>query len=203
MHFALASYNAGPLRLKEWVSRYKTTDPILFIDLIPFRETRDYVASVLKNYFWYRELYAKNTETTSIVSGAFPADALALNQLHNFDLTPSPPPAPPIAATPQTPAQTPVTAPVAKASPKPKESKPEIKPEVKSESKPELVEAEKPLKTAKDVESDITEMAKKEISDEKDKVGPELPKEQKQKEDDDALPGEISIAPEIDRGQPK
>jgi hypothetical protein len=32
---------------------------MLFIDLMPYRETRDYVGYVLSNYFWYRKLYAK------------------------------------------------------------------------------------------------------------------------------------------------
>ncbi len=53
----LAAYNAGEARVSEWLKRYRTTDPILFIDLIPYRETRDYVASILRNYYWYRKLH--------------------------------------------------------------------------------------------------------------------------------------------------
>lgn len=55
---ALAAYNAGPGRVAEWVKRYHGSDRILFLDLIPFHETRDYVASIARNYFWYSALYS-------------------------------------------------------------------------------------------------------------------------------------------------
>lgn len=54
----LASYNAGEEPVVRWLHRYPTTDPLLFIDLIPYRETRDYVGFVMANYFWYRRLYS-------------------------------------------------------------------------------------------------------------------------------------------------
>jgi soluble lytic murein transglycosylase len=57
VHLALASYNAGPARVKTWLKNYPVTDPILFTDLIPFRETREYVGSVLRNYYWYRRIH--------------------------------------------------------------------------------------------------------------------------------------------------
>lgn len=58
IHLALAGYNAGPNRVDLWLARYPSSDPVLFIDLIPFRETREYVASVLRNYYWYRRLHS-------------------------------------------------------------------------------------------------------------------------------------------------
>lgn len=57
IHYALAAYNAGPSRLKVWLERYPVTDAILFIDMIPYRETREYVASILRNYYWYRRIH--------------------------------------------------------------------------------------------------------------------------------------------------
>ncbi len=59
IHMALAAYNAGPQKLNSWTRRYETAvgEPILFIDLIPYRETREYVASVLRNYYWYRRIH--------------------------------------------------------------------------------------------------------------------------------------------------
>lgn len=59
IHMALAAYNAGPQRLTAWTRRYEIAvgEPILFIDLIPYRETREYVASVLRNYYWYRRIH--------------------------------------------------------------------------------------------------------------------------------------------------
>jgi hypothetical protein len=53
----IASYNAGEDPVLRWVKRYPTADQLLFIDLIPYRETRDYVGFVLSNYYWYRRLY--------------------------------------------------------------------------------------------------------------------------------------------------
>lgn len=64
VHFALAAYNAGPGKVDEWQKRYPTQDPLLFIDTIPYRETREYVAFILRNYHWYRTLNpAQITET--------------------------------------------------------------------------------------------------------------------------------------------
>jgi soluble lytic murein transglycosylase len=60
MDFALAAYNAGPNKVEEWKKRYDTQDPMLFIDLIPYNETRTYVAKVLRNHYWYSALYERN-----------------------------------------------------------------------------------------------------------------------------------------------
>lgn len=56
VHLALAAYNAGPGKVVEWQKRYPTQDPMLFVDTIPYRETREYVAFILRNYYWYRSL---------------------------------------------------------------------------------------------------------------------------------------------------
>ena len=57
---ALAAYNAGGERVDEWKKRYKTQDRMLFIDLIPYKETRDYVVLISRNYFWYNNLYGES-----------------------------------------------------------------------------------------------------------------------------------------------
>jgi soluble lytic murein transglycosylase len=57
VEFALAAYNAGPRRVPDWRKRYPTSDISLFIDLIPFKETRNYVGSILRNNYWYHRLY--------------------------------------------------------------------------------------------------------------------------------------------------
>jgi soluble lytic murein transglycosylase len=59
--YAVAAYNAGNEAITRWIERYQVSDPILFMDLIPYRETREYTAFVLSNYFWYQILYTKNT----------------------------------------------------------------------------------------------------------------------------------------------
>jgi soluble lytic murein transglycosylase len=57
--YALAAYNAGFNRVEDWKKRYDTDDGMLFIDLIPYSETRGYVANVLRNHYWYTSLYGK------------------------------------------------------------------------------------------------------------------------------------------------
>lgn len=58
VELSLAAYNAGPHRLEEWKRRYPVDNRMLFLDLIPFSETRNYVALIGRNYYWYLSLYA-------------------------------------------------------------------------------------------------------------------------------------------------
>ena len=57
VELALAAYNAGPGRIGEWKERYPTHEGMLFLDLIPFNETRNYVSSIVRNNYWYERLY--------------------------------------------------------------------------------------------------------------------------------------------------
>jgi hypothetical protein len=61
---ALAAYNAGPLAVDRWVVRYQVKNPVLFKDLIPYRETREYVASILRNLYWYQMIENQNKPET-------------------------------------------------------------------------------------------------------------------------------------------
>ena len=54
---ALAAYNAGSSRAKRWLERAGTEDPEVFIERIPFPETRDYVRIILRDREIYRRLY--------------------------------------------------------------------------------------------------------------------------------------------------
>ena len=53
----LAAYNAGGSRVTRWKRKQGVTDPELFVERIPFVETRDYVRIVLRNQELYRSLY--------------------------------------------------------------------------------------------------------------------------------------------------
>jgi soluble lytic murein transglycosylase len=64
VELTLAAYNAGFSRVDQWRKRYPTDNKILFLDLIPFRETRDYVSSILRNYYWYVRLYGPPIESS-------------------------------------------------------------------------------------------------------------------------------------------
>ncbi len=54
----LAAYNGGPHNVEVWWwYPERTLDPELWIDRIPFHETRDYVKKVIVHYALYRSLY--------------------------------------------------------------------------------------------------------------------------------------------------
>lgn len=60
---ALASYNGGPGNVGRWLNQYGLTDPDLFVEQIPFAETRGYVKSVFGNYWNYWQLYTQEGRT--------------------------------------------------------------------------------------------------------------------------------------------
>ena len=56
---AAAAYNAGAGNANKWINAYgdprlSTVDPVVWVELIPFQETRKYVQRVLGNYLVYR-----------------------------------------------------------------------------------------------------------------------------------------------------
>ena len=59
---ALAAYNAGDGRVARWLKKPGASDPEMFVERIPFVETRDYVRIVLRNRDIYRALYFTNPE---------------------------------------------------------------------------------------------------------------------------------------------
>lgn len=61
--YTLSSYNAGITPVNRWLKSFPDTDPMLFIDKIPWRETRNYVKLVLRNYFYYKRWYLHDEDT--------------------------------------------------------------------------------------------------------------------------------------------
>lgn len=55
--YAVASYNAGPGSVADWINQFGTIDPDQFVEKIPFGETKGYVKSVFGNYWNYLRLY--------------------------------------------------------------------------------------------------------------------------------------------------
>ena len=57
---ALAAYNAGPARLRQWWRARRTDDVEAFVEQIPYDETRRYVKRVILAWDEYRRIYGGN-----------------------------------------------------------------------------------------------------------------------------------------------
>ncbi len=53
----LAAYNAGPSRVVTWSAKRGVDDPEVFVERIPFAETRDYVRAIMRGRDAYAALY--------------------------------------------------------------------------------------------------------------------------------------------------
>lgn len=67
---ALAAYNAGPTRVKQWLPEDSTVPADIWIETIPFRETRDYVSTVLA----YALIYQQRTQSNDLSMNDFTRD---------------------------------------------------------------------------------------------------------------------------------
>ncbi len=69
----IASYNAGPAPIAEWNARYDQSDPLLYIESIPYWETRGYVPIILRNYWVYEAQGADRSVTRrALAQGLWP-----------------------------------------------------------------------------------------------------------------------------------
>jgi soluble lytic murein transglycosylase len=58
---AVAAYNAGPARVREWWQARRSDDLEIFVERIPFDETRHFVKRVLASWEEYRRIYRKGS----------------------------------------------------------------------------------------------------------------------------------------------
>ncbi|MDE3178352.1 MAG: transglycosylase SLT domain-containing protein [Acidobacteriota bacterium] len=58
---ALASYNAGDDRVRLWIENSKIQDPAMFLETIPFTDTRAYVEEILRDSMIYRRILTGTT----------------------------------------------------------------------------------------------------------------------------------------------
>ena len=70
----IAAYNAGPAPIALWTARAMDQgDPLLYIESIPYWETRGYVPIVLRNYWVYEQrLGQPSNSRTAFVQGMWP-----------------------------------------------------------------------------------------------------------------------------------
>ncbi|MDX2215086.1 MAG: transglycosylase SLT domain-containing protein [Oculatellaceae cyanobacterium bins.114] len=77
--FAIASYNAGPGNVSDWITRFGFSDPDIFVEQIPYPETKGYVESVFENYWNYLRLY--NPAVSQQLARYSPNHADAVSQM--------------------------------------------------------------------------------------------------------------------------
>jgi soluble lytic murein transglycosylase-like protein len=72
--YLIAAYNAGPGSLQAWAEQAKeAVDPLLFIESIPYRETREYVKNVMTDYWIYSQLLERDAASLeSLAHGQWP-----------------------------------------------------------------------------------------------------------------------------------
>ncbi|MBY0428514.1 MAG: lytic transglycosylase domain-containing protein [Alphaproteobacteria bacterium] len=74
--FIIGSYNAGPKRILELYNagkRQNGDDPLLFIETLPIKETRDYMQKVMATYWVYRARFNKPlTAMAELTVGRWP-----------------------------------------------------------------------------------------------------------------------------------
>ncbi|MCX6117173.1 MAG: lytic transglycosylase domain-containing protein [Proteobacteria bacterium] len=61
-HLVFAAYNAGEAAVHSWQSARNTEDPLAFIELIPYSETRSYSKNVWRNEYIYNFLLNKTLD---------------------------------------------------------------------------------------------------------------------------------------------
>lgn len=70
----MAAYNAGPLPVARWNTQiHDGGDPLLWMESVPYWETRGYVATVLRNYWMYeRQAGGPSESRTALAEGLWP-----------------------------------------------------------------------------------------------------------------------------------
>jgi soluble lytic murein transglycosylase-like protein len=70
----IAAYNAGPAPVGVWNQRTRDNgDPLLYIESIPYWETRAYVTIIMRNYWMYQlQSGDKTTSLTALSQGYWP-----------------------------------------------------------------------------------------------------------------------------------
>lgn len=70
----IAAYNAGPQPIDTWNQRARdNSDPLLYIESIPYWETRAYVTIILRNYWMYqRQAGERTVSLTALSQGLWP-----------------------------------------------------------------------------------------------------------------------------------
>ena len=74
LFYMMVAYNAGPGNLLKWKKQIKDNDdPLLFIEIIPAKETRLYIERVMANYWIYQSRFERSlTGIEALSAGKWP-----------------------------------------------------------------------------------------------------------------------------------
>jgi soluble lytic murein transglycosylase len=89
---AIASYNAGPTNVRNWVDTYgdprdRSVDPIDWIESIPFPETRNYVERVLENLEVYRNRLNNSDQKLGIIADLYRPNPMSMTAIRQANST--------------------------------------------------------------------------------------------------------------------
>jgi soluble lytic murein transglycosylase len=89
--FAVAAYNAGDSRVKEWMKKYTFRDRAVFLESIPIPATRNYVELVLRDAEVYRQLLSGTSHFAQCSQGQAAGEArgLDITPFANMPVTPT------------------------------------------------------------------------------------------------------------------
>ncbi|MCL2470054.1 MAG: lytic transglycosylase domain-containing protein [Alphaproteobacteria bacterium] len=81
----LAAYNAGPSKALRWMESRSRKDSLLFMESLPVRETRQYIAQVLPYYWAYSaQLGRAEPSITQMAQGQWPTPPLMEKQARRY-----------------------------------------------------------------------------------------------------------------------
>lgn len=68
---ALAAYNAGPSVVNRWLKDQSNVRTLYFIEKIPYKETKNYVKLIFRNYFYYKKWYPSPADPPKLMDELF------------------------------------------------------------------------------------------------------------------------------------
>ncbi|MEP6714770.1 MAG: transglycosylase SLT domain-containing protein [Terriglobia bacterium] len=77
----LAAYNAGPGRVRQWLTWATFREPAEFVETIPFNETKEYVQAVLRNAEMYRLVYGQKHVAAAVLKDVSDVPPVNLSSL--------------------------------------------------------------------------------------------------------------------------
>ncbi|MBP6218117.1 MAG: lytic transglycosylase domain-containing protein [Oligoflexales bacterium] len=86
MVLTLSAYNAGANVAEKWKNKFQNPDLLCFIERIPYKETKNYVKLILRNYFYYKKWYNQDTSNLFHLEDVVKTMMVLRNKKESFSL---------------------------------------------------------------------------------------------------------------------